>query len=63
MLPKGLHPPVCVLSTVCGQRVCDLFTSVLITDTDTLRFTVRVFLCCSYSGLLKNKMTPIRNEC
>lgn len=44
MLPEGLHPPVCVLSAVGGQCVCDLFTSVLVTDADTLRFTVLVFV-------------------
>lgn len=44
MLPKGLHPPVCVLAAVCGQSVCDLLTSVLVANADVLNFTVRVFL-------------------
>lgn len=56
MLPEGLHPAVCVLAAVCGQRVCDLFSSILVTDTDILNFTVRVFLWCTYSGLLKYKI-------
>lgn len=54
MLPEGFHPPVSVLAAVCGQSVCDLLTSVMVTDTDILNFTVRVFLWRTYSGLLKH---------
>lgn len=53
MLPKGLHPPVCVLAAVCGQCVGDLLPSVLVADADILNFIVRLFLRRPYSGLLK----------
>lgn len=53
VLPESLHPPMCFFSTVSGQRVHDLLTTVMVTDTNVLSFTVSVFLCCTYSGLLK----------
>lgn len=53
MLPKGLHPLVCVLAAVCGQCVGDLLPAVLVADTNILNFTVRLFLRRPYSGLLK----------
>lgn len=55
MLPERLHPAVCVLAAVCGQSVRDLLPSVMITDTDILNFTVRVFLGRAYPGLLKHR--------
>lgn len=55
MLPESLHPPVCVLATVCGQRVCDLLASVLVAHADILNFTLRVFLWRTYPGLLKTR--------
>lgn len=45
---------MCVLSTVSGQCVHDLLTSVMVTDANVLSFTMRVFLCSTYSGLLKD---------
>lgn len=53
MLPESLHPPVCVLAAVCGQRVCDLLASVLVAHADILNFTLGVFLRRTYPGLLK----------
>lgn len=44
VLPESLHPPMCFLSTVSGQRVHDLLTTVMVTDTNVLSFAVRVFL-------------------
>lgn len=44
VLPERLHPAVCFLSTVSGQRVCDLLTAVMVADTNVLNFAVRVFL-------------------
>lgn len=46
---------MCVLSTVSGQCVHDLLTSVMVTDANVLSFTVRVFVCSTYSGLLKDR--------
>lgn len=43
---------MCVLATVSGECVRDLLTSIMVTDANVLSFTVRVFLCCAYSGLL-----------
>lgn len=62
MLPKGLHPPVCFLAAVCGQCVCDLLPSVLVTDTDILNFAVRVFLWRTYPGLLKHERDKENNH-
>lgn len=44
VLPESFHPPMCFLSTVSGQRVRDLLTTVMVTDANVLSFTVRVFL-------------------
>lgn len=44
VLPERLHPAVCFLSAVSGQRVCDLLAAVMVTDTNVLNFAVRVFL-------------------
>lgn len=44
VLPESLHPPMCFLSTLSGQGVRDLLTTVMVTDTDVLSFTVRIFL-------------------
>lgn len=63
MLPKGLHPLVCVLAAVCCQCVRDLLSSVLVTNTDILNFTVRVFLRRTYSGLLKHRSDKEYNHC
>ena len=53
VLPESLHPPVRFLSTVGGQRVRDFLTTILVTDTNVLSFTLRVFLWSTYSGLLQ----------
>lgn len=62
MLPKSLHPPVCVLSTVCGQSVSDLLSSILVANADILHFTLRVFLCRSYPGLLETERERDRTD-